>query len=248
METTNDLLLEVMLGLSIKESIDVKKIRKKVLILSTPRSGSSMFCDVLANTEQVGECAEWFNNRYIAAYGKMMGSSNVQFNDYLTFIMEKTVGNTGIFAVNAHIEQMVFFAEKKINLLNLNFDVIVYISRNNKLAQAISLAKSRLTDSWSSDTKEDESKLEKLSNSLIVNSLKHIVDSESLYQEKLAQYTHAEFVYEDFSNLDKTTAYKELFDKIGVEYKGVLKTNMKRQSNSFSKNTLTSFENYILGK
>ena len=248
MKTTDDLLLEKMIELSKNESCNINTIKKKVLILSTPRSGSSMFCDVLSNTKQLGECAEWFNSRYIAAYGKMIGSPNVQFNDYLTFIMEKTVNNTGVFTVNAHIEHMYFFASKKINLLNLNFDVIVYLSRKNKLKQAVSLAKSQVTDSWSSDVEEDKANLDLIKNSHIVNSLKHIVDSEEGYKEKLSQFTNKEFYYEDFSNVGKTTAFDELFKMIDIPYKGAYAANTVRQSDGLSNNLYTAFESYLLNK
>jgi len=113
MKTTDDKLLQKMVALSKRKSTDINTIKKKVLILSIPRSGSSMFCDVLNNTKQLGSCAEWFNSRYIAAYGKVTGNVNVKFNDYLNFILEKTIGDTGGGVVNAHIEQMIFFSQKK---------------------------------------------------------------------------------------------------------------------------------------
>lgn len=247
MKTTDDKLLEKMETLSKKKSVDINSIKQKVLILSTPRCGSSMFNDVLNNTEKLGTCAEWFNPRYLAAYGKMTGNSNVQFNKYLTFIMEKTVGDTGVFVVNAHIEQILFFAQKKVNLLNIKFDSIIYLYRKDKLSQAVSLAKARLTDSWSSDIKGNTEKLSKMCNADIVTALKHIVDSEKSYQDSLAKFTDKEYAYEDFCKLEATSIYNELFEQLSVDFSGGIKTNRKKQRDSFSKKAIVNFKKYILG-
>ncbi len=248
MQTTNDLLLSLMKSLNKKVSVDVKTIKKKVLILSTPRSGSSMFCDVLNNTGLLGECAEWFNSRYIAAYGKMKGNAEVQFNEYLTFVMEKTIRNTGVFVVNAHIEHLLFFAKNKnFNLLDLNFDTVIYLSRNNKLAQAVSLAKASHTDSWSSDVHFDKEKLQEITSPMIVNSLHHIVNSDNVYQNKLSKLTNAEFAYEDFVRLETADSYRKLFTMLDMKCPDNLQTNMTKQSDDFSKKALLSVKNYLLG-
>lgn len=248
MKSTDDKLLELMVNLSNRSSADLKTISSKVLILSTPRCGSTMFCDVLNNTKKLGECAEWFNSRYIAAYGKMMGNLNVNFNDYLNFILEKTIADTGVFVVNAHIEQVVYFAQKKVNLLNLKFDHIIYLYRKDKISQAVSLAKSRLTDSWTSDVAAAPEALDKMNNAVIVGSLKHIVDSDKNYQDSLAKYTNAEFAYEDFCKLEDTPIYSELFEKLNIEYLDVFNTSMQKQRNLSSKDFLSDFKKYLLGE
>lgn len=247
MLTTDEVLLELMIRLNQNESFPVNKIKKKVLILSTPRSGSSMFCDVLANTSQIGECAEWFNERYIAAYGKMKNTSNVNFDEYLNFILEKTVGDSGVFAVNAHIEHMFFFLNKNFNLLTLGFTVVAYVSRKNKISQAVSLEKSNLTDSWSSEVEADADKLSKINNLGIVQSLQHIVEWEQAYKEKLSHFVHAEFYYEDFCRLNDTNAFKKIFKLLDIDYQGKFETNMKKQRDYSSKEAIASFSKYLLG-
>ncbi|MBU2891929.1 hypothetical protein KO495_01170 [Colwellia sp. D2M02] len=247
MLATDDVLLNLMVKLSKNDSVATSTIKNKVLILSTPRSGSSLFCDVLNNTAQIGECAEWFNERYINAYGRMTNTSNVKFDEYLNFILEKTVGNTGVFAVNAHIEHMFFLLNKNINLLKLGFTAVVYVSRKDKVAQAVSLEKSKLTDSWSSDVKPDTDKLAELNNAGIAQSLQYIIESDTAYQEKLADFTHAEFYYEDFCQLVTPNDYKKLFELLDIDYQGEFKTTMKKQRDGFSKETITSFKQYLLG-
>ncbi|WP_286233225.1 Stf0 family sulfotransferase [Thalassotalea sediminis] len=247
MNNTDNILLDLMKNLETRPSVDLNSIKKKVLVLSTPRSGSSLFCDVLTNTGMLGECREWFNNRYLAAYGKLTGNPQVQFNEYLQFIMEKTVGNTGVFAVNAHIEHMMFFAQRKVSLLDLGFDVVVFVKRKNKLAQAVSLAKSNITDSWSSETDNTEFDLEKVTPSIIVNSLKHIVDSEAHYEEFLSRFVKVAFDYEDFCQLNNTTAYSQVLSLLELNYEGRFETTLKKQSNNSSKQIIEQFNNYLAG-
>ena len=88
--------------LAASESAPVASVKKGLLVLSTRRSGSSMFCDVLSRTGEIGLCEEWFNVHYIGAYLQVMGKADVNMVDYLTFVAEKTVRDTGVFAVPSH--------------------------------------------------------------------------------------------------------------------------------------------------
>jgi LPS sulfotransferase NodH len=246
MKNTDDLLLDMMTALSKKESVDLNTITKKVLILSTPRSGSTIFCDVLMNTQKIGDCREWFNMRYLAAYGKLVANENVNINEYLQFIMAKTIGNTGIFAVNAHIEDVMFFAQRNTNMLDIGFDHIIYLSRDNKLAQAVSLAKSNLIDSWGSDIQGKPENLSKMNNAEIVNSLKHIIDSDTYYLQHLAKLTQAEYSYEDFSKLTTTTIFNDVLKQCGVEYNGSFSSLMQKQRDETSTKLMDDFRDYLL--
>ena len=247
MKNTDDLLLDMMTALSKKESVDLNTIKKKVLILSTPRSGSTIFCDVLMNTKKIGDCREWFNMRYLAAYGKLVANENVNINEYLQFIMAKTIGDTGVFSVNAHIEHVMFFAQRKTNMLDIGFDQIIYLSRDNKLAQAVSLAKSNLTDSWGSDIQGNQENLSKMNNAEIVSSLKHIIDSDNYYQQHLAKFTQAEYSYEDFSTLTTTTIFSDIIKQWGIEYDGTFSSLMQKQRDKTSTKLVDDFRDYLLG-
>jgi len=246
MKTTDELLLDLMSDLKSRNSRNSEMVSKKLLILSTPRSGSSLFCDVLTRTSQIGECQEWFNPRYIQAYAKLFGLTQVDFNEYTQFIIKKTIGSSGVFAVNMHIEQILQLKQSNINPLELGFDLIVYVSRRNKIKQAVSLARASLTDQWSTGTAGRETPPE-IPNSLIAQSLHHILESEQIYSNDLKQIVNEEFEYEDFQNLDTTLAYKAVLGLLGKSLEGTIKTTLERQSDDISANAVTRFMDYISG-
>ncbi len=81
--TTDELLMDLFSDLDGRPDFPVKDIRKKVALVSTPRCGSSMFCDILKRTEKVGDPREWINPRYVEAYGKYFGLNNIDLGQYL---------------------------------------------------------------------------------------------------------------------------------------------------------------------
>ena len=68
--TTEERLIDIFSDIDKHPDFPIKEITKKVAIVSTPRCGSSMFCDVLRNTDRVGDPKEWINKRYLSAYSK----------------------------------------------------------------------------------------------------------------------------------------------------------------------------------
>lgn len=149
-KTTDDLL--VGLFEELKTRPDSASPQKGLLVLSTPRSGSSLYCERLSNTQSVGQCLEWFNFRYMQAYQRVMNVNTIHFPDYFDFIKRKTTLNTGVLAVNAHIDQYIALLEKGLDLMSIDFSAVIYLSRRDVTAQAVSLAKATKSDKWSSNT------------------------------------------------------------------------------------------------
>lgn len=248
MKTTNDFLLELMVELDSRKSVPVDSVKQKLLVLSTARSGSSMFCDILSKTGEIGECREWFNSRYIKAYEQMKQIGNVTFNEYVDFIISKTIGTTGVFAVNVHIEQYADLVENKINILDLAFDHVIFLQRKDKVSQAVSLTKAMITDSWSSDTKAERDITGHLTNGTILPYYNHIINSERYYQKNLFSQVQAEYSYEDFLQIKETAAYREVLTALGKcsETDG-FQTSMKKQADANSKKIIAQFRKYIFG-
>jgi LPS sulfotransferase NodH len=237
-----------MINLKKKKSIPLKKSDKKVLILSTPRSGSTFFCDVLNNSGEIGECAEWFNMRYMAAYAKMNKSTNLDFQEYYNFISEKTIGDTGIFAVNMHIEQYITMLNNKFDVLSLNFDLVVYLYRKDKLSQAVSLSIAQITDQWSSSTLAAQDIKGKLNVNHITKALTHLVESEKIYAENLKKSTSMECCYEEFTDLNNTIHFSTLFEHLKINPTNfIAKNNSKKQSNNYSQEIRNKYLKYLTG-
>ena len=121
----------------LNERADSKNVDKSILIISTPRCGSTLYCDVLSDLNMIGQCKEWFNMRYISAYATFKGISNINFQEYLHFLKLKTTNNTGVFSVNVHVEQYIDLLKHNLDIAELGFDCVVYLSRKNKIAQAV---------------------------------------------------------------------------------------------------------------
>lgn len=248
MKSTEAILLELMQDLDGRHGAALESVNKRVLILSTPRSGSSLFCDVLGNTGKIGECREWFNMRYLAAYGRMKDVQQVNLREYLSFVTAKTIGQTGVFAVNAHIEQLLHLRKNNFDVMQLGFDHLVYLYRKDKIAQAVSLARARITDSWSSEAWEKENADGKITHLAITDALRHLVYSEHLYREHWANQVHAEYAYEDFSRIGDTRAYHEVLTTLGLEPVAELSTDMNKQSRGDARALIDDYRRYVLGK
>ncbi|WDE03913.1 hypothetical protein SG34_021445 [Thalassomonas viridans] len=247
MKTTDEQLLELMQELDKRDTLPLDSVNKKLLVLSTPRSGSSMFCDVLSQTGLIGDCREWFNFRYLEAYIKTTGSQQVNFYEYIDYVIGKTTAGTGIFAVNVHIDQYTTLLKNKVNILDLGFDHIVYLRRKDIYAQTVSLAKADLLDAWSAGTPK-KALGEQLSNSTLLPYFSQLRGYERYYQQKLAGKVQAEYEYEDFSRLDQPSAYLQVLAALGFDgFSGSFHTGMKKQADADSAKIIADFRKYISG-
>ena len=129
-KTTDEKLLDLFSDLDKQHDFPVRELQKKVAIISTPRCGSSMFCDILRKTGVIGTPLEWVNMRYLGAYSKYFELNNIDMSQYLDFIYRKTTSPNGIFAINFHIEQYVEMLKHKFNIFDLNFDKYLCILKD----------------------------------------------------------------------------------------------------------------------
>ena len=74
--------------------------RVRIAVLSTPRCGSTMFCDGMTQTGALGEPLEYFNPRYIAAFSRVTGQRQVNLQQYKTLVENKTVSENGVFSAD----------------------------------------------------------------------------------------------------------------------------------------------------
>ena len=223
------------------------EVKKKLLVLSTERSGSSLFCEVLGELKVVGECREWLNPRYLQAYAKMLGEAEVNVNQYANFVISKTVNEAGVFALNLHIKDYHFWLERSFDVLTMGFDLIIYVRRRDKLAQAISLAKAVKSDSWASSAKSIDETLP--DNLEVVQALHHLVAQEKNYDANLHRLVKFEYCYEEFSDLAGATPFIEVAEDLGIdiEESSLPNPSLEKQADISSDEVRASFLSYILG-
>ena len=247
-KTTDEILFGIMAELDSRDPEPKQNLQKKIMILSTPRSGSTLFCDTLNRTELLGECREWFNLRYIGAYARIKNVTSINFQEYFDFIVSRTLRGSGTFVVNMHIDQYQSLIQQKLDPLGFSFDHVFYINRKNKLRQAVSLARAWQTDQWGADVKAMKETNEPPNNALISQALFMLLNGEQFYKENLKKLVSLEFDYEIFQDLNNQNGLPKLFDALGVNVDTDYKTEMKQQSDASSEKSVTDFLRYIQGE
>lgn len=202
MATTQQLLENTFLTLAKIEPIEATNPSSidKIAIISTPRCGSTYFCEVLRRTEMFGWPAEWFNMRYLQAYKDVLGLHEVNFSEYFQWVLMRTTTGNQIFSANFHVEQYQVLRHQGLDLLKLGFKHTVYLHRRDKLAQAYSLRRAQLTDQWSVDStpirQVDDTHLKR---SEIIGAVYEIAKQEDFFEQELRPYTDQVYAYEDFT-------------------------------------------------
>jgi len=195
---------------------------RKIAIISTPRCGSKFFCYSLASTGRFGRPLEWMNVDYVNAYARVFGLENVDLTNYFQFVLMKTTSGNGVFALNFHVQHYLNWRRKKIDLLSLGYDKIYYLYRKNKFEQAISLAKARLSDQWSSRAKPVRNvSVETINNSDILAALYDISRQDEYYKVNLAKHVQREYCYEDFTASD--SLFRDVLTDNGIEHQDIQK-------------------------
>ena len=244
--TTDERTMDVFSELDKRPDYPVTAIRQRVALISTPRCGSTMFCDILRNTGMVGHAEEWLNMRTLGAYSKYMGGDKINLGQYLDFILRKTTSSNGIFAINFHVSQHIDMMKNNFDIFKLGFDKIYYLYRKEKIDQAYSLAKAYLTDQWTTDTVGTREAPAQISRDRVIHSLLHIAQSEEYYSNNIKPVVTREYCYEDFSALDTTNAFTEVLDDLGLaDIEPTWKTTLKKQSNHSDRSEVNDIKNYL---
>ncbi len=230
----------------LQQKPDGPQVKRKIAILSTPRSGSKHFCLALANSGRFGLAMEWLGKPWMDAYSRLVGSAQTDLGGYLLFLMAKTTSPNGIFALNIHIDQYTALLKHDFDVLQLNFDKIYYLYREDRLSQALSLAKARASDCWSSlERGQHEIDSSAISNSAIATALQDLFRQEEYYQANLARHTDRAFRYEDFTDGD--AAFRQVFSDNDIQHHDIdaFSSGLTIQRKSTDSNRLSDFKKYL---
>ena len=129
---------------------------RRYLLCSTARCGSTLVGDILHRSGLAGDPQEYLNGRLIAAYLRAANRLDGKVNifDYLDDIETRRTSENGVFGIKVHFEHVLSLWQKKnrdaLKFLQ-RFDKIILLTRQDKLAQAVSLHKARSTQIWTSE-------------------------------------------------------------------------------------------------
>lgn len=122
---------------------------KKYLVLSTPRTGSTMFCAGLSNAG-MGNPIEWFNELYLLQAQYLLGTPALNIREYVSALVLGTHDyERRVFGVNLHVGHYTALKQRGYDVFDVGFDRVYYLVRRNKARQAYSQAKSTKTGLWS---------------------------------------------------------------------------------------------------
>ena len=118
-------------------------------VCALPRSGSSLLCELLFGTGLAGAPAEYFDPALMRQFRARWGVAT--FDDYLAAVLARKTGPNGVFGFKAHFFQLAeAFPD---NGLDRALPSVrrIYITRRDRLRQAISWARALQSGKWASD-------------------------------------------------------------------------------------------------
>ncbi len=140
---------------------------RSYVICMTPRSGSTLLCDLLAGTGVAGKPASYFRRQSIPSWAERLGVPANRFADeptfhraYLAAVLREASTKSGIRGIRLMWESAgeLFALLRRLNSGSLTDAVLiektfgstkyVHLSRQDKLAQAVSLYKARHSGLW----------------------------------------------------------------------------------------------------
>ncbi|MEL7344719.1 MAG: Stf0 family sulfotransferase [Pseudomonadota bacterium] len=181
------------------------------LIASAQRTGSGLLCELLRQSAKVGRVGEFLNppqlNKQIAETGH--GMRDVVLNR----IAEASNGYAR--AVKLHYPAFRNLLDE-FSVNELFPDKVVLVSRRDRLAQAISLAKARATGSFSSDAMSDV--VPRYDYLRISTALKQIRDQDAQWRTlcSVMKVRPFEVVYEDLVS-DPAGSVTSVLEYLGIE-------------------------------
>ncbi len=127
----------------------------RYILCSSPRCGSNLVGDMLYQTGLAGEPMEYLNGRYIAGYLRAKGcpeETPVDIFAYLAEMETRRSSPNGYFGLKVHFEHLLALSKRKFPAAAWlgTYDRIILLRRRDKIAQAVSLHKARVTQIWSS--------------------------------------------------------------------------------------------------
>lgn len=121
--------------------------KKRYLIATTGRSGSTFLCARIADYGQLGFPMEFLNESYIAQFDRLFPNPNLE--DYRRYVQGAFTSPSGVFGLKT--DWWRFYEARKHGVLDEMldaFDLIVHLRRRDFVSQAVSLALAVETNVW----------------------------------------------------------------------------------------------------
>lgn len=214
------------------------------IILSTPRSGSTLLGELLRNTGVAGAPFEYFHDKHCQDY---ISRWDIRTKAQYVYMLKRyRTSENGVFGFKLHYHQMVSFPltadELKRWFMTPKF---ILIKRRDKLRQAISLVRAMQTKQWSL-TDGDDNKTAVYDWQAINNSLRQVEEWEVSWQRWIDDndINVLSVIYEDLIE-DIEGALTTVSNYIGID-EGKARAEMPDMKRMADEITEDWVERYIL--
>jgi LPS sulfotransferase NodH len=124
---------------------------QRYLIMSTPRTGSTMLSRRLNGSSRAGYVHEWLNWEFMSHFAGRCPGGRISLAEYVNVIDRATSTANGVVGINVHVHQYRFLLKKGFDIFSLGFARIYWLERADRVAQAYSWAKAYKSKCWSSE-------------------------------------------------------------------------------------------------
>lgn len=197
-------------------------VRKRYLLLSTPRTGSNWLAHELRSEGEMGYPYEWFSPVYLASVLARLGRP-FDRRHYSDLVLAGSTTPNGVFGLKAQLDQVIRLRnEQQFDLLELGFDAVIWLERRDVVAQAYSYVRSLKTNVFSRYT-EQERKVEELSNphlvvetSAVLNAAAQLTQWRETFEQQFRSRTDLCLSYEDIMAEGVDSAVSQLRQLLGL--------------------------------
>lgn len=148
-------------------------------IAATPRVGSNLLCSFLGGTRKIGFPREYLCQTELGDYAPLIQQNPREFNSYYEDCRQQHTLN-GVFGVKAHYAQLQWAAQHGFDLQRFFPERFIYISRADRVGQAISHVRALQTGAWIS--KKVEQTEPRFEPERIHGALRRIVDENHAWE------------------------------------------------------------------
>lgn len=215
-------------------------VSMQYVILSTPRSGSTLLCSALHNSTVAGVPFEYFHYSLLPKLGNPEKHTELIMPYFKSLQSSRTTPN-GVFGMKFHYSQYErLFGHNDLGIeFLLNFDRFILTYRRDKVLQAISMMLAIESNIWSRNYVAESEKLGrafKPSDADTITKLVNDMNMQELSWRNIANkigVTPLEIAYEDLCNNSKLE-FNKVTRHLGIH------TDLKSVTAKTTNNTLTA--------
>jgi LPS sulfotransferase NodH len=203
------------------DATSVPRATQRILILFTPRTGSSRLAHLMKTSGTLGDPGEVFNPLFVTRVADRYSVN--QFSDYIDALLRYRVSNS-VFSCKATYSHIVgFFGSSKSFFKEIKPTHIIWLYRRDIVAQAISLARLNQTGVAHSIDKNTKAVIEageefKYQRLTILKCLLSIVTMEirSVVMLKWHKVMPLSMTYEECTECDPSVILARIHDHVGT--------------------------------